>query len=406
MYQQRGSQYLSREGHWDVHDYFSDMQKRQLCRFEDYWRKLSKFDPKDKITLSTILSYIAKQLPDHEVGSQRQREIGKFIKDNFSVWENKTLASLRYYDSRALAASVWSIAKMGAHPSQKFMHEWYLQATKKASSKNINTTFNERDFANSLASLATIQSQNPELQLDYIYHDIREHLDVEDLEPIIGEAQVYYADLYFRGESNIEEPDQTLAKDYIPPPPFSEIKLAQIFKRAGYTVYKSDPSPIPGMRDAIDFTVEDEEGNKVHFECDGPSHYLNPEAKSIKNLKYNMATRFLSALRTRQAPDAHIVRVNYKYQDTLEAKNRKLQKAFCDAVFKSALEKGSGCYYVNADSNNLLIDMVPKAANENTEATSSASAPSVRPPLYANGNGGLPGRHAHPHSRSHGNHPG
>ncbi len=347
--------YLSRDEHQALYDYFYNIADKGLVNLEENWRKIGRFDPRYSFRLSKILYFVASDMPDHRVGSALQRKSVKFIKENFSIWEDKALLAMKDFDGQALSNAVWAMAILGVSPTQKFMNNVAKNTKRLVQNKQNPDHFNNQNFSNILWGIAVLQSQNPGLDLKPVYDDIRSLLDEDDLEHIPNIKQVYDADLYFYGQSNLQNPLRTETANR------DEFRLMKVFKRAGYNAYKPETCPIKGLNQAIDLVVEDKSGNKINIELDGDNHFNNPAARRAENLKYNSATKFRSALMTRLNPDARIIRIDHKLHAVLRQKPE-VQNSFAHTLFQRALQKPAGCYRV-APTQDWLKDMVLKPEN-------------------------------------------
>lgn len=398
MGMQRGR--LSHQGHKEVYDYFYEIRRRNMRQFEGYWGDIADFDPRQGFRISKILYFLAKGLPNHRTGSKNQRRVGKYIKENFSIWENKALTALYGFDAKALSNAIWAMAVFGVNPSQKFMNAWHKQAKKYINIENPEKGFIQQHYANSLWALAVLQSQNPDLSLKPIYEDIRFNLNDNDLVSDTHNKQIYDSDVYFTGMSSVENPvreEITNRKEEV---------LKAIFRRAGFQVYKSDECPIPGLNNAIDFTVEDKQGRKVHIELDGDTHFHNPWARDLRNVKFNLHTRFRAALVNRLAPKETVTHIDFRTLMLIRKRSAVVQIAFARAAFNLSAQSGPGCYHAKlGDSDFKITDMVPKRADGTLPSFLRASAPEILLPEGVNDNGELPDHHVPQNSQLNGSHP-
>ena len=373
--------------------YFTNIKDRSLDDFTGNWDALKRLKNISARHIVQILHHITRDMPNHQDGSAAQRHAISHLKKNFSVWENQALKKLDSFAPRNLSISLWAMAVLGVTPSQNFMDKIHDEFKTRLNSTNLKDKLSTQSFSNSLWALAILQSQNPDLNLKPIFETIRDKIRFTQFKNKIAQKQIYDADLYFTGKSEVLNPER---KGKSHP---SEERLANIFKRAGYKVQKPKKCPIPQLNQAIDRVLIDKQGRRIFLEVDGDTHFNNPEAKDLRNLKYNLATRFRSALMTRLSPKAHIIRIDFKMFIALEKSDRKKQDGFCKAVFDKAIERGPGCYHVSA-LGELLTDMVPKPTHQNPAISSASSAATSPRPTNANDNAGSPAPHTRPNSQS------
>ncbi len=389
---QSNSRFLSHIEHEFLYDYFKGIAVQNLDDFPQMWDRIKKFDHHYSNRLSLIPFLIARGMPNHNAGSAAQRNAIKHMKDNFSIWEQRAMAAMHKFDGRAISTSMWSLAVLGIKPSDMFMRRWFSQTKKCIHSNDLDMKFEAKNYSLTVLGLGMLQSQNPDMDFKTYYEEIRSHIDDSTLFSLENIKQVHDADLFFTGASTLNNPDreETISND--------EKRLADIFRAAGYKVYKSETCPIPHLHQAIDFTVEDKKGDKVHIECDGPTHFHNPDAKDIRNLKYDLSTRFRSALMTLLAPDARIVRIDFRMLETLIKTKPQTQKKYCTSVFNTALNRGAGCYHASM-TKELLTDMVKKPNEERDSIPAPSSAATSPRPAGVNDNGELLDPQTHPRSQ-------
>jgi len=372
---EKRSRFMSDEKHRFLYEYFLFLEDNILNHFAERWNQIRNFDPFFTNRISLIPFLIARGMPDHLSGSAQQRQAMRHLKENFSIWEDKAISAIHNMDAGNLLIMVQGIANLNASPSERFMAKWLQQLKHSMNRQDSNLELSRKDKTLGILSLGLLQSQNPDIDFKPCYLELRKHINDAGLISDDHTKQVYDADIYFTNHSDLTNPSQKEKKSA------SEYDLKAMFKAAGFEVYSSKECPIPKLNNAIDFTVEDSKGRKVHIEFDGPTHFFNPKAKNFLNLKYDLSSRFRSALMVKLAPWATIARVDFRTFGIITAKGNEdgsiseTQKTFCRAIFAKAIANGAGCYHVDLGNKALLTDMILKKRDAKDSSISSLTPP-------------------------------
>lgn len=225
--------------------------------------------------------------------------------------------------------------------------------------------FNNQGKAISLWSLAVLDSHYNDDSLKDAYHTIRKHthLNKQSDSPIL--KQVRDADLWFTGKSNIPAPKRGARKR----PLILENHVKDAFTRTGFETYR-DVSPIPQLKQSIDFSIKDVFQNKIgtldviDAEVEGKFHYLNlDEAIQPSDLKYNAHTYFRRALQRRLTkPDFTILCVDAITSKIIErlhlSKNpddKEKMELLCSGLFEEAVKRPGGVYKTMTDKPEIMV---------------------------------------------------
>ena len=344
------NRFIKQQQDEDVFFYFFNLSERSLKKFEKNWNRISICKSFTGKQLSQILYRIATEILYHQNDRQAQEAAIQYMADH--------------------------------------IHTWLGQAT-----RNLHT-FDEKDFALSLWSLAVLESQFPDITLSTPYNFLRAKSQPRTFVDERSVKQARDSELWFFGKSWLKNPRR---KGVHGP---SEDRLMQRFEEAGIMTFRGKKSPVPSLRKAIDFTAVHFDWGEAFPELDGDGHFLddNPGlydfdditeiVRNSEALRYNVNTLFRAALKSRLAPDLRILHIDYLFQIALDAEKLKEPKERTDidllrTIFKRLTTLPPGSYRARMLVDGHITSMIPQPKRVFKPA---AWGQLPHPPLYEDGN--------------------
>ena len=340
------SQQFSRQ---EAFHYFYHLGEKDndVSAFKIHWESLPAYSF-DRADLVMSIHSIAKKLNDVSERKDKYQGVVQTIEQNTSVWENEALAFINEFDERDLAMTLWSFTSMGIAPSENFMSAMRERA------ENVFNHQDARYLRGYLWTLAMADRIAPSIENSAHFEQLRSFVKIPHQKRT--RKNVYDADLWFRGKSDVKNPiegDKTHSDGVL--------DLKKAFEQAGYNV-EEFASPVGPLPQAINLVVSKPNGDeKLYIEVGGYNAFLNTGTDDNQKFFYNGRKLFRSGLIEKFTQDKHVL---YMGPDMIElfqraaqsdkAKNeasKSLSNKLCDTIFNSVVNKKSaGVYRARDDS--------------------------------------------------------
>ncbi len=310
-------------------------------------------------------------------------EKNKFVRimaDHWALWEEPMLGKLNGLQPKELSAAILAPATLRILPGEAYLHSWFTAATNKISSfkphdlssslyacavlrksppndfltewmtafEKSSHNFTSQNLSNSLWAAAALHAKTGNPLFESLFAMVSDRL--EERQPLILEVpaqkQIHDSYLWFDRDRITENPMQSEKESRYERDILTRLRIIR------YNV-DGHIHPIPILRQAIDFTLNTGK-KRVHFEVDGPSHFLF-STQSDRHIM-DGKTLFRSALCRKLAPHDTIVRLHFAVMDDWLTANAAYQRRMLDSILKEVSAMGAGAYKVKYHGSTVVVD--------------------------------------------------